>query len=116
MAETTINDPTLGPLNWVIHDHAWVATVPVDYFRGSGANLPDLGSGDDEEDEAEDAPAPGGDPEAELFKKASTATGFYDLLAQTDEFKKMMGEVSPTEREQFGQIFAGEIGRASCRE
>ena len=107
MANTTINDPTLGPLNWVVHDGAWVAAVPVDYFRGSGANLPDIGSGDDEEDEQEDLPVPSGDPEAELFKKASTATGFYDLLAQTDEFKKMMGEVSPTEREQFGQIFEG---------
>ena len=50
MARQTIDDATFGQLTWDLLDGGWTGAVAVDYFRDFGADLPEVETGDDEDD------------------------------------------------------------------
>ena len=112
MAKTTAQDKTLGTLHWDPFDHTWGAAVPVDFFRGYGSSLreyEDVEESEEEETEVEDlepAIAPEDDPFSMLDDLASGKTDIMSVLQQTDEFKEMMKELKPEEKNIFSQAMS----------
>ena len=100
MARQTIDDATFGQLTWDLLDGGWTGAVAVDYFRDFGADLPEVETGDDEDDAEVD----------ELMKDMPGPADFMKMF--TTLAAQSLNEMPEKERAAAQQMMQG-LGRMS---